>query len=120
MSNCGICGNSVEIDNCRTDEGGMSYHPGCYTMKVDAPSRSWIKEGMPVTVCNPYSRKVTAAVIVKKPYMFHGKVFVKISIDDVTSSCRASDLNELKSRLGGGRPSGFSVGWGYGPFNKLA
>ena len=31
---CGICGEHVSLNNCKTDEHGQAVHEGCYVMKM--------------------------------------------------------------------------------------
>jgi hypothetical protein len=31
---CWICGHTVELETCKTDENGMAVHENCYVLKV--------------------------------------------------------------------------------------
>ncbi len=31
---CGICGEHVSLNNCKTDEQGQAVHEGCYVVKM--------------------------------------------------------------------------------------
>ena len=45
---CWICGNTVDLENCKVDEHGMPVHGDCYFLKVALASGIWLSIFPPI------------------------------------------------------------------------